>query len=65
MMQGTDLEWFAQLRGATSLPITAAGGITTLDDVRALLEMNIDAAIGMAVYTGSLRLDDLAILMRQ
>ena len=65
MMQGTDLTWFAQLRGATSLPITAAGGITTLDDVRALLDMNIDAAIGMAVYTGSLRLDDLAMLMQQ
>jgi phosphoribosylformimino-5-aminoimidazole carboxamide ribotide isomerase len=64
MMQGTDLTWFAQLRGATSLPITAAGGITTLDDVRALLDMNIDAAIGMAVYTGSLRLDDLAMLMQ-
>ena len=65
MMQGTDLTWFAQLRGATSLPITAAGGITTLDDVQALLDMNIDAAIGMAVYTGSLRLDDLAMLMQQ
>jgi phosphoribosylformimino-5-aminoimidazole carboxamide ribotide isomerase len=65
MMQGTDLEWFAQLRGATALPITAAGGITTLDDVRALLDMNIDAAIGMAVYTGSLSLDDLAMLMQQ
>ena len=65
MMQGTDLTWFAQLRGSTALPITAAGGITTLDDVRALLDMNIDAAIGMAVYTGSLRLDDLAMLMQQ
>ena len=65
MMQGTDLTWFAQLRGATALPITAAGGITTLDDVRALLDMNIDAAIGMAVYTGSLRLNDLAMLMQQ
>jgi phosphoribosylformimino-5-aminoimidazole carboxamide ribotide isomerase len=64
-MQGTDLTWFAQLRGATSLPITAAGGITTLDDVRALLDMNIDAAIGMAVYTGSLSLNDLAMLMQQ
>ena len=65
MMQGTDLTWFAQLRGATALPITAAGGITTLDDVRALLDMNIDAAIGMAVYTGSLRLDDLLLLIQQ
>ena len=64
MMQGTDLEWFAQLRSATSLSITAAGGITTLDDVRSLLAMNIDAAIGMAVYTGSLSLDDLVMLMQ-
>jgi phosphoribosylformimino-5-aminoimidazole carboxamide ribotide isomerase len=65
MMQGTDLEWFAQLRGTTSLPITAAGGITTLEDVRSLLAMNIDAVIGMAVYTGSLSLDDLVMLMQQ
>lgn len=60
MLQGTDLEWFRRLRAATALEITAAGGITTLDDVRALLEMNVNAAVGMAVYTGRLRLEDLA-----
>ncbi len=65
LMQGTDLAWFGQLREATSLPITAAGGITTLDDVRSLLAMNVDAAIGMAVYTGSLALDDLRSLMQK
>ena len=59
MMQGTDLDWFAQLRAATKLEITAAGGITTLDDVRALLAMDIDVAIGMAIYTGGLSLADL------
>jgi len=59
MMQGTDLDWFASLRRLTTLPITAAGGITTIEDVTALLEMNIDAAIGMAVYTGRLSLNDL------
>ena len=32
MMQGTDLDWFRRLRAATSLEITAAGGITTLDE---------------------------------
>ena len=60
MMQGTDLDWFAQLRAATKLEITAAGGITTLDDVRALLAMDIDVAIGMAIYTGGLSLADLS-----
>ena len=60
MMQGTDLDWFARLRAATKHEITAAGGITTLDDVRALLAMNIHAALGMAIYTGSLSLSELA-----
>jgi phosphoribosylformimino-5-aminoimidazole carboxamide ribonucleotide (ProFAR) isomerase len=59
MMQGTDLDWFRRLRHATSLELTAAGGITTLDDVRALLDLNIHAAIGMAVYTGKLELEVL------
>jgi len=62
MMQGTDLDWFASLRRLTTLPITAAGGITTIEDVTALFKMNIDAAIGMAVYTGRLSLNDLRSL---
>lgn len=62
MMQGTDLDWFRRLRGATALEITAAGGITTLDEVRALLAMNVHAALGMAVYTGRLDLMELAAL---
>ncbi|MDX2153046.1 MAG: 1-(5-phosphoribosyl)-5-[(5-phosphoribosylamino)methylideneamino] imidazole-4-carboxamide isomerase [Bryobacteraceae bacterium] len=62
MMQGTDLEWFRRLRAATALPITAAGGVTTYDDVRALLAMNVEAALGMAIYTGRLDLAELAAL---
>ena len=30
MMQGTDLDWFRRLRAATTLELTAAGGITTI-----------------------------------
>jgi phosphoribosylformimino-5-aminoimidazole carboxamide ribotide isomerase len=62
MMQGTDLGWFRRLRAATTLEITAAGGITTLDEVRQLLAMNVHAALGMAIYTGRLKLEDLAAL---
>ena len=62
MMQGTDLDWFRRLRAATSLELTAAGGITTLDEVRALVDMNVNAALGMAIYTGRLSLDELAKL---
>jgi phosphoribosylformimino-5-aminoimidazole carboxamide ribotide isomerase len=60
MLEGTDLAWFERLRGATSHEITAAGGITTLEEVRALLAMGIHAALGMAIYTGRLDLAELA-----
>jgi phosphoribosylformimino-5-aminoimidazole carboxamide ribonucleotide (ProFAR) isomerase len=63
MLQGTDLDWFRRLRAATSLEITAAGGITTLDEVRALLALKVRAALGMAIYTGRLRLDELRALL--
>jgi len=62
MMQGTDLEWFRRLRAATKHELTAAGGITTLDDVRALTALNIHSALGMAIYTGRLDLSELAAL---
>jgi phosphoribosylformimino-5-aminoimidazole carboxamide ribotide isomerase len=62
MMQGTDLDWFTRLRACTQHEITAAGGITTLDDIRALHEMNIHSAVGMAIYTGRLDLTELALL---
>ena len=60
MLQGTDLDWFRRLRAATTHELTAAGGITTLDDVRALTAMNINSALGMAIYTGRLDLAELA-----
>jgi phosphoribosylformimino-5-aminoimidazole carboxamide ribotide isomerase len=59
MMQGTDLDWFRRLRAATDHEITAAGGITTMEDIRALDQMGIHAAVGMAIYTGRL---DLKVL---
>ncbi len=59
MMQGTDLDWFRRLRAATSRELTAAGGITTKEDIRALAAMDIHAALGMAIYTGRLKLDEL------
>ncbi|MEO5922777.1 MAG: 1-(5-phosphoribosyl)-5-[(5-phosphoribosylamino)methylideneamino] imidazole-4-carboxamide isomerase [Bryobacteraceae bacterium] len=65
MMQGTDLDWFRRLRAATTREITAAGGVTTMDDVRALLAMDIHAALGMAIYTGRLDLAELAKINQQ
>ena len=62
MMQGTDLDWFRRLREITDYEITAAGGITTMEEIRALTDMRIDVAVGMAIYTGKLDLDTLAQL---
>ncbi len=59
MMQGTDLDWFRRLRSATKHEITAAGGITTLEDVKTLQAMGVHAALGMAIYTGRLDLAEL------
>jgi phosphoribosylformimino-5-aminoimidazole carboxamide ribotide isomerase len=62
MMQGTDLEWFRRLRAASSHEITAAGGITTIQEAQELGRMHVHAAIGMAIYTGRLDVDELARL---
>ena len=60
MLQGTDLDWFRRLRGATKHELTAAGGITTLEEIRELQSLGIHAALGMAIYTGRLNLAELA-----
>ena len=53
-MKGTDLSWFRALRRVTSLPVTAAGGIRSMREVAALERAGMDAAVGMAIYTGKL-----------
>ena len=64
-MLGTDLDWFRRLRAATALELTAAGGISTLREVQDLASLNVNTALGMAIYTGKLSLDDLAKLNSQ
>jgi len=53
-MKGTNLKWFRELQRATKLPITAAGGITTMREVNALERAGMNCAVGMAIYTGKL-----------
>jgi phosphoribosylformimino-5-aminoimidazole carboxamide ribotide isomerase len=60
LMQGTDLDWFRRLRAATKHELTAAGGITTIEEIRELQKLGIHAALGMAIYAGRLDLDELA-----
>jgi phosphoribosylformimino-5-aminoimidazole carboxamide ribotide isomerase len=62
MLEGTDLDWFSRLRAATNHELTAAGGITTIEEIQELHQLGIHAALGMAIYTGRLNLDELAVL---
>ncbi len=49
-LQGTNIDWFKKLREVTRLPITAAGGITSDEEIRALEALGMHAALGMAIY---------------
>jgi phosphoribosylformimino-5-aminoimidazole carboxamide ribotide isomerase len=56
LMQGTDIGAIMAVRHATARRVTAAGGITTWDEIDALDAAGVDAVVGMAVYTGQLPL---------
>lgn len=54
-MTGANLEWFRLLRGTTTHPMIAAGGIKTYREIEALEKIGMDAAVGMAMYKNRLR----------
>ena len=70
LMQGTNIEAILDVRGATTRRVTAAGGITTQEEIDTLDAHGVDSVVGMAVYTGKLEqlpelaADELARLRR-
>jgi phosphoribosylformimino-5-aminoimidazole carboxamide ribotide isomerase len=58
LMQGTDVAAIVAVRSATGRRVTAAGGITTMEEVDALDRLGVDAVVGMAIYTGRMSLPD-------
>ncbi len=58
MMQGTNLDAYRAIRKITNMPVVAAGGITTLDEIKELEEMNISCQLGMSIYTGKINLEE-------
>jgi len=56
LMQGTNMEAIMAVRHATTRRVTAAGGITTWDEIDRLDAAAVDAVVGMAIYTGQLPL---------
>ena len=53
LMGGTNLEAILALRNATTRRLTAAGGITTREEIDTLDAQSVDSVVGMALYTGS------------
>ena len=56
LMGGTSFDAIRAVRNAMSRRVTAAGGITTREEIDALDALGVDAVVGMAIYTGALRL---------
>jgi phosphoribosyl-ATP pyrophosphohydrolase len=57
-MSGVPLDPVRELMGQVRVPVTVAGGVRDLTDVRALESLGCDVQVGMSLYTGKLSLDD-------
>ena len=56
-MRGTNREMYKQLSESLGLQITASGGVSTMEDIESLRDMNLyGAIIGKAYYTGDIDL---------
>lgn len=62
MLNGPNVELLCDVAAATSAPVVASGGISSLDDIRALaqcVEDGVDSAIvGKALYAGKFTLEE-------
>jgi len=57
LMGGTNLAAILAVRRSTTRRVTAAGGISTQAEIDDLDANDVDAVVGMAIYTGKLALD--------
>jgi phosphoribosylformimino-5-aminoimidazole carboxamide ribotide isomerase len=62
MLQGISLDATAEIADAVNLPVIASGGVTNVEDIKALVALNrsnIEGVItGKALYAGTLTLSD-------
>jgi phosphoribosylformimino-5-aminoimidazole carboxamide ribotide isomerase len=56
LMGGTDRNAILAVRNATTRRVTAAGGITTQQEIDDLDAVGVDSVVGMALYTGRLEI---------
>jgi len=58
LLQGLDTERCEQVIKSSSVPVTIAGGISNLADIKWLTSRGANGQIGMSIYTGQLNLLD-------
>ena len=56
LMEGFPMDVIGQLRAATARRLIVAGGITGYEEIAMLDSMNVDAVVGMAIYTSRLEI---------
>jgi 1-(5-phosphoribosyl)-5-[(5-phosphoribosylamino)methylideneamino] imidazole-4-carboxamide isomerase/N-(5'phosphoribosyl)anthranilate isomerase len=68
MLAGPNLQLLRDVAAVTSAPLVASGGVTTLDDIRALMDLvpdGVEGAIaGTALYEGTFTLEDALALTK-
>lgn len=65
MMQGPNIEETEKLVKETHLDIVASGGVSSLEDLKALEKIGVyGAIIGKAIYTGAIDLEEAAKLFK-
>jgi phosphoribosylformimino-5-aminoimidazole carboxamide ribotide isomerase len=57
LLKGIPTDIVTTLRAMTSRQLIVAGGIRSHDEVDALDALGVDAVVGMAIYTGKMKLD--------
>jgi len=56
MMGGTDIEAIKNIKNITKNDLTAAGGISTIEEIKQLASLDISCQLGMCIYTGAVDL---------
>jgi phosphoribosyl-ATP pyrophosphohydrolase/phosphoribosyl-AMP cyclohydrolase len=56
MLGGADMGLIKALRAAVTCEVTAAGGVASLDEIKAIAALGCDVQLGMALYTGKIAL---------
>ena len=60
-MSGIDIEPVRKLRKAVSCLVTAAGGVSTMEEIAEIACLGCDVQLGMALYTGKINLAEAFI----